>query len=138
MIEKCRNLICQEHFRSQNFSGTRIFPNMKFVQTFKNYSNINFLYRKKPWNFLYIQRNLGLAYFPHLVAKTWFSKNLPLTPCRVTWKTKDPIPRKLLYGRTNIPYSHDPSGHGQESYKRINQLSGIAADNKNKIQYNLA
>ena len=36
------------------------------------------------------------------------------------------------------PYSYDPSGHGQESYKRISQLSGIAVDNKNKIQYNSA
>ena len=36
------------------------------------------------------------------------------------------------------PYSEDPSGHGQGSYKRISQLIGIAADNKNKIQYNSA
>ena len=36
------------------------------------------------------------------------------------------------------PHSYDPSGHGQESYKRISQLSGIAVDNKDKIQYNSA
>ena len=36
------------------------------------------------------------------------------------------------------PYSYDPSGHDQESYKRISQLSGIAVHNKDKIQYNLA
>ena len=36
------------------------------------------------------------------------------------------------------PYSYDPSGHGQEFYKRINQLSVIAVDNKDKIQYNSA
>ena len=36
------------------------------------------------------------------------------------------------------PYSYDTSGHGQESYKRISQLSGIAVDNKDKIQYNSA
>ena len=33
------------------------------------------------------------------------------------------------------PYLYDLSGHGQESYKTISQLSGIAVDNKNKIQY---
>ena len=35
-------------------------------------------------------------------------------------------------------YLYDPSSHGQESYKRISQLSGIAVDNKDKIQYNSA
>ena len=39
---------------------------------------------------------------------------------------------------TEGPYSYDLSGHGQESYKRISQLSGIAGDNKNNIQYNSA
>ena len=36
------------------------------------------------------------------------------------------------------PHSYGPSGHGQEFYKRISQLRGIAVDNKNKIQYNSA
>ena len=36
------------------------------------------------------------------------------------------------------PYLYDLSGHGQESYKTISQLSGIAVDNKNKIQYSSA
>ena len=31
------------------------------------------------------------------------------------------------------PYSYGPSGHGQESYNRISQLSGIAVDNKDKL-----
>ena len=35
----------------------------------------------------------------------------------------------------NRPYSYDPSGHDQDSYKRISQLSSIAVDNKNKMQY---
>ena len=29
-----------------------------------------------------------------------------------------------------------PSGHDQDSYKTISQLSSIAVDNKNKMQYN--
>ena len=62
----------------------------------------------------------------------------PLTPCGVPEKPKEPIPRKLLNRKTDRPYSCDPSGHGQESCKRISQLSGTAADNKNKIQYNSA
>ena len=37
--------------------------------------------------------------------------------------------------RMNRPYSYDPSGHDQDSYKRISQLSSIAVDNKNKMQY---
>ena len=53
-------------------------------------------------------------------------------------KTKQPIPWKLQNRRTDRFYSYDPSGHGQESYKRISQLSSIAVDNKDKIQYNLA
>ena len=36
------------------------------------------------------------------------------------------------------PYSYGLSGHGQGSYKRINQLRVIAVDNKNKVQYNSA
>ena len=40
--------------------------------------------------------------------------------------------------RTDRPYSYDPSGHDQESYKRISQLSDIVVENKNKIQYNSA
>ena len=34
--------------------------------------------------------------------------------------------------------SYDTSSHGQESYKRISQFSGIAVDNKDKIQYKSA
>ena len=102
---------------------------------------------EKNWTFLYIQGTLGLAYFCYFWGKTWFSKNLPLsyttphgplTLCWVPGKTKLPIPKKLLNRRTDRPYSYDPSGHGQESYKRISQLSGIAVDNKDKIQYNSA
>ena len=62
----------------------------------------------------------------------------PLTPCGVPEKPKEPILRKLLNRKTDRPYSYDPSGHGQESCKRISQLSGTAVDNKNKIQYNSA
>ena len=48
-------------------------------------------------------------------------------------KTKESIPEKLLNRRMDRPYSYDPSGHGQESYNRISQLSGIAVDNKDKL-----
>ena len=51
-----------------------------------------------------------------------------------TKKTKGPIPRKLLNRGTGRPDSYDPSGHaGQESYRRISQLSSIAVDNKDKF-----
>ena len=39
-------------------------------------------------------------------------------------------------GQTDL--IHDPFGHDQESYKRISQLTGIAVDKKDKIQYNSA
>ena len=63
---------------------------------------------------------------------------MPLSPCGVTEKTKQPILRKLLNKRTDRPYSYDPSGHGQQSYKIISQLSAIAVDSKTKSQYNSA
>ena len=98
--------------------------------------------------FLYIPIHFpGLGFFPQFGGKTWFSRNLalsyttppgPLTLCWVPEKTKEPIPRKLLNKRTGRPNSYDPSGHGQESYNRISQLSGIAVDNKDKIHYNSA
>ena len=84
-----------------------------------------------------------MVYFPHFGGKNFFPKNLAVIH-NTTWasntmeKTKEPIPRKLLNRRMDGPYSHGPSGHGQESYKRISQLSGIAADNKDKIQFNSA
>ena len=66
-----------------HISGARIFPNMKFVQAYKNYSNINFHYRPNWWKYKelrkktkFFQRTLGLSYFPHFRGKTWFSKNL--------------------------------------------------------------
>ena len=52
-------------------------------------------------------------------------------------KTKEAIPWKLL-DRMDKPYLQDPSGHSQGSNKRISQLRGIAVDNQNKTQYNLA
>ena len=42
--------------------------------------------------------------------------------------------KKTSEGRTDRPYSYDPSGNGQGSYKRISQLRDIAVDSKNKIQ----
>ena len=88
------------------------------------------------------QRTLDLAYFPHFwgkkhdFQKIWLSYTTlhgPLTPCRVAENTKEPISRKRLNRRTDRPHSFDPSGHGQESRKRISQSSGIAVDNNNKI-----
>ena len=102
-------------------SDVPIFPNMKFVQAYNNYSIINFHYRpnweknkelRKKKTFLYIQRILGLAYFPHFWGKTLFSKNLAVMH-NTTWtpnimlssrKTKEPIPRQIPNRRTNRPY----------------------------------
>ena len=149
LIEKSHNLISQEHFGP--YLWNQNFPNMKFVQAYSNYSNTNSHYRpnwekikelRKKNNF----RTLVLAYFRHLGGKTLFSQNLalsfttlhgPQTPCWVIEKTKEPIPRKTE-GLTDLIHIYDPYGHGQGSYKRISQLRGIAADNKNKIQYNSA
>ena len=88
-------------------SGIRIFPNMKFVQAYSNYSNINFHYRpnrgkikelkKKPkHSYIQIQRTLGLPYFPHFRPKHCFQKiwlscttwHSSLTPCWVPEKLK--------------------------------------------------
>ena len=113
-----------------HISGTRVFPNMKFVQAYSNYNNTNFQYRpnrekikdlRKKLNFPILSKNPRLG-------KTLFSKNLALscttphgslTPCWVSEKTKEPIPRKLPNSRTDGPNSYDPSGHGQGSYKRV-------------------
>ena len=88
-------------------------------------------------------KNRGLGLFCTFWGQNMISKNLPLsytaphgllTPFWVPEKAKEPIPRKHLNRETLFILS----GHGQESYKRIRQLSGIAVDNKNKIQYNSA
>ena len=50
-------------------------------------------------------------------------------------KIKEPILLNILNSTTDSSYSYDPSSYGQESYKRISQLSGVAVDNKDKIQY---
>ena len=139
-----------------HISGIRIFPNMKFVQAYSNYSNINFHYRpnrgkikelkKKPkHSYIQIQRTLGLPYFPHFRPKHCFQKiwlscttrHRSLTPCWVPEKTKEPIRRKLPNRRTaDLIHMYYPSGHGQGSCRRISQLRGFAEDNKNKIQHN--
>ena len=89
---------------------------------------------EKNSTFLYIQKTLGLNYFPHFGGKTLFSKNLalwcttphgPLKPCWVPEKTKEPIPRKLPNRRADRPYTYDPSGHGQGSYKRLSLLEAL-------------
>ena len=136
-----------------HISGTRIFPNMKFVYACSNYSNINFHYRpngekikelRKKLNFPINLKNPRLGLFSHFWGKTLFSRNLPLscttpqgplTPCSVPEKTKEPIPRKLQNRRTDRPYWNEPSGHGQGSNRRISQLRATAVDNKNKIKY---
>ena len=90
-----------------HISGTRIFPNMKFVQAYSSYSNINFHYRpnwkkiielrkKTKLSYIYIQRTLGLAYFPHFRVKHCFQKmwlscttrHGSRTPCWVPGKSK--------------------------------------------------
>ena len=76
---------------------------------------------KEPWTW---------PIFPILGIKHFFlsytTPHGPLTPCWVPEKTKEPIPWKPLNRRIDRPYSYDPSNHGQESYKGISQLSGIA------------
>ena len=120
LIEKSLNLIDQGHI-----SGRRIFPNMKFVQAYSNYNNINFHYRpnwekiielrkKTKLSYIYVQRTLGLAYFPHFRVKHCFQKIwLSCTTRRglltSSWgpgKFKEPIRRKLPNRRTNRPYSY--------------------------------
>ena len=98
--------------------------------------------KKKNWTFVYIQRTLDLAYFPHFGGKVLFWKNLAVIR-NTTWtpntmlssrkKTKEPIPWKLLNRRTGRPYSYDLPGHGHGSYKKISQLSCIAVDTKDKF-----
>ena len=127
-----------------HISGTRIFPNIKLVQPYCNYSNINFNFspywekikelRKNP-NFPIHSKIPRLGLFSRFWGGT---SHEPLTPCWVSEKTKEPIQRKLPNRRTDRPHSYDPSGHDQGSYKRISQLRGITVDNKNKIQYSSA
>ena len=116
--------------------GTRIFPNIKFVQAYSNYNNTDFYYRpnrqkikelRNNSTFPYIQRTLSLATFLILGAKHYFQNiclscttlYAPLTSRWVPQKTKKPIPRKLPQRRTDRPYSYDLSGHGQGSCRRI-------------------
>ena len=129
---------------------------MKFVQAYKITVIQSFIIDQtdkkiknweKNWTFLYIQRTLGLAYFPHFGGKTFFSKNLalsytaphgPLTPSWVPEKNLRANSMKTSEQKDRQTLFIWPLSHGQESYKRISQLSGIAVDNKNKIQYNSA
>ena len=93
-------------------------------------------------------KNPGLGLFSPFWGQNMILKKSGSVIHNTTWapnsmlisriKTIEPIRRKLLNRRMNRPYSYDHFGHGQESYKRISQLTGIAVDNKNKIQYNLA
>ena len=54
---------------------------------------------------------------------SYTTPKVPLTPCGVPEKTKEPVPRKRLNRSRQTLY--DPSGHDQESYKRVSQLRGI-------------
>ena len=119
---------------------------MKFVQVDKNYSNIFFIIGQIDKKIKNWEKKLNFPIHSHFGGKTWFSKNVavsyttphgPLTPGSVPEKTNESIPRKCLNRRTDRPYSYDPSGHAQESYKRISQLSSIAVDNKNKNQLSI-
>ena len=60
----------------------------------------------------------------------------PLNHVEFQKKLKSQSQENLWKEGKTRPYSYDPSSHGQESYKIISQLRGIAVDNKNKIQYN--
>ena len=52
-------------------------------------------------------------------------------------ETNELIPGKLSGEKIDRPKFIGLSGHSQVSNKCISQLKGIAADNKNKTQYNL-
>ena len=139
-----------------HISGTRIFPNMQFVQAYRNYGNIKFHYRpnrgkikelkkKTKLSYIYIQRTLGLPYFPHFRAKRCFqeiwlsytTRHRSLTPCWVPEKTRESIRRKRPNRRTtDLIHMCYSSGHDPGSYRRISQLRGFAEDSKNKIQHN--
>ena len=62
LIEKSRNVIAQEHFA--HISGTKIYPNMRFVQAYKNYSNINFHYRPNLWKNKELSKKLNFLKEP--------------------------------------------------------------------------
>ena len=140
-----------------HISGSRIFPNMKLVQAYNNYSNITFIIDqiekklknwKKNLNLPIYSKNPRLGLFSPFWGQSIIFKKIWLCHAQHhmgTWhhidfqkKTKEPVPRKLPNRMTDRPYSYNPSGHGQGSYKRISQLRGIAVDDKNKIQYNSA
>ena len=61
-IENCRNLVGEKNFR--HIWGTKIFPNMKFVQAYKNYSNINFHYRPNLWKNKELSKKLNFLQEP--------------------------------------------------------------------------
>ena len=127
-----------------HISGTRIFPNIKLVQPYCNYSNINFNFSPNWEKIKELRKNSNFPIHSKIPRLGLFSRfwggtsHEPLTPCWVSEKTKEPIQRKLPNRRTDRPHSYDPSGHDQGSYKRISQLRGITVDNKNKIQYSSA
>ena len=105
----------------------------------KNTANIiKFLYRqiqkKLKQNFPINSKNPVFGpfwpIFPIFWGKRFFKKNLalprttrhgPITPCWVSEKTNEPIPRKLpdwrTEGRMDRPNSKDPSCHGRGSNK---------------------
>ena len=58
----------------------------------------------------------------------------------ITWAPNTMLSSRKNYRSNSKKNSEqkNPSGHGQESYERINELRGIVVDNKGKIQYNSA
>ena len=151
LIEKSCNLIGQEHGPYLTYQFSQIWNLFKHTtitvsQTFIIYQTEkkNKELRKK-LNFPIHLKILRLGLFSPFLGKALFLKHLalscttpqgPLTRCWVPEKTKELIPRKRSNRWTNRPYTYDPSGHDQGSYKKIRQLRGIAVDDKIKSQYN--
>ena len=129
---------------------------MKFDQAYSNYNNTSSHWRpnwekikelRKKLNFPIHSKNHRLGLISPFLGQNIIFKisgsvcstlHEHLTSCWLPEKTKEPISIKLPNRKTEGPYSYDPSGHGQGSYKRISQLRDIAVDNKNKIQYKSA
>ena len=101
--------------------------------------------KKTKLSYIYIQRTLGLAYFPHFRVKHCFQKMWlchaqhdmgPEHHVEFQEKLNSQFKENFqTEGRTELIDMYYSSGHGQGSYKRISQLRSFAEDNEKKIQH---
>ena len=96
-------------------------------------------------NFPIHSKSPGLGLYSPFARKAWLSKKPASVIFNTTWASNTMVSSKknwrVISKKTYEQKDEQtlfiwPSGHDQDSYKTISQVSSIAVDNKNKMQYN--